>query len=255
MRQGKTNIISVQAACDQCEMLKNLKKETREKLLSEGMVREYKKGELIFQERENVNRVYFVISGYIALYRINHNHDKKVIFVYKNGAMVNEVVLERPIASIGCQALKDVVVLSFSRKSFLAMMEQDFELTQRVMGSATKKIRRLYRQLGNTSNMVPLENQVASKLWKLGRDFGVQKTITVQTDEGDQQRDVIQIDFEMKITFLADMVGAKRESVSRIIKRMAEKQLVTCRNGQFYIYDVARLQKIATAEKICEKES
>lgn len=234
--------MTVQNACEKCEVLRQLKPKTRELLVSNGILRQYKKGEFIFQEREEVTRIYFTVSGDVALYRINHDHDRKVIFVYGSGAMLNEVILEKPITSIGCQALKSVTVLSFPRKKLLEIMEQDFELTQRIMNSCTKKIRRLYRQLGNTTHMVPLEKQVASKLWKLGRDFGVKK-------DG-----ITQIDFDMSITFLADMVGAKRESVSRAVKKLSERGLISCKNGTFAVYDVEALEKFVKMEKSELKE-
>lgn len=52
------------------------------------------------------------------------------------------------------------------------MMEHDFEFTKAVMKSIGRKTRRLYRQLCNTSNTVHVDCQVASKLWKLARDYG-----------------------------------------------------------------------------------
>lgn len=228
--------MNIQEACKCCKVLKDLDEKTMERLTSVGMLRTYQKDELIFRQQEEVTRIYFVISGYVALFRINHNQDKKIIFLYSGGNMINEVILEEPVASIGCQAIKEVCVLSFSRHQLLSIMEQDFELSRRILWSATRKIRRLYRQLANTANMVPLEQQVASKLWKLGRDFGVEKA------------DGTQIDFDMTITFLADMVGAKRESVSRVVKKLGEQSIVSSQNRRVMIYDMEALKKVANRE-------
>lgn len=222
--------MTITEAYGKCDILKEIKPESAEKLISCSVLRKYRKNENIFRERESVNRFYFVISGYVGLYRINRNLDKKVIFVCGLGVMLNEVIAESPVASISCCALGEVTVLSVGRERFLEVMESDPKLMKLVMISSAKKIRRLYRQLGNTSNMMHLEEQVSSKLWKLAKDFGVKKG------------DYIKIDFDMSITFLADMVGSKRESVSRIIKKLTEKNLVKIERNRFLIYDAEGLK-------------
>ena len=51
-------------------------------------------------------------------------------------------------------------------------MKQDFKLTEVILYSMSKKIRRLYRQIKNT---VPtkMDKRVAAKLWKLSKDYGL----------------------------------------------------------------------------------
>ena len=95
-----------------------------------------------------------------------------------------------------------------------------------VMKSSVKKTRRLYRQLANTSNMVHVDCQVASKLWKLARDYGE------VTQEG------VKINFELSISFLADMVGSKRETVSRIVNRFCKEGLLKTRRNIFIVVDM-----------------
>lgn len=223
----------VRDVCENNRILSRSNPATMAKMLSYGLIRSYKKGELIFREREDVSQLYFLADGYAALFRINSNQDRKVVFVYGNHEMLNEVVLQEPIASISCVALSDVKVLIFSRKNFREMMEGDFCLTTAVMGSLSLKLRRCYRQLGNTPNTMCLDRQLASKLWKLGRDFG--------EDEDGKLR----IGFEITVTFLADMLGAKRETVSRAVSRFRKARMIALQKNALYILDPEALRLYA----------
>lgn len=229
--------MNVWDACGVCEILKSASPASRAKISSYGVLRRFKKDEIIFEDKGVVDRFVFVVSGYVAIYKVNRNLDRKVIFVYGQGVLLNEVMVSDPVASVSCVALREVQTLSFSRRQFLEIMEGDFAFTRLVMESMSLKIRRLYRQLGNTANMMKLERQVASKLWKLGRDFGVRKD------------DFIQVDFEITITFLADMVGSKRESVSRIIKKFSEQGIVRMERNTCKIYKLDELENIVLSER------
>lgn len=218
--------LTIAEACQVPKVLQDVGQATREKLITNGLIRSYKKGEIIFRDQQEVDRFYFVISGYVNLYKVNMKQSQKVIFIYGAGEMLNEVLIDRPKASINCEALSEVVTLSYSRKQLLEMMEQDFGLTLAIMKSSVKKTRRLYRQLANTSNMVHVDSQVASKLWKLARDYGE------VTEEG------VKINFELSISFLADMIGSKRETVSRIVNRFCKEGLLRTRRNIFIVVDM-----------------
>ena len=60
------------------------------------------------------------------------------------------------------------------RERLWTVMEQDPALTRAVVQSMALKIRRLYRQLKNTTNALSGEKRLAAKLFKLGRDYSVE---------------------------------------------------------------------------------
>lgn len=74
-----------------------------------------------------------------------------------------------------------------------------------------------------------LERKLAAKLWKLSRDFGV------ETPEG------IEIDFNIPITLLADMLGAPRETTSRLCNTLAEHGLMKIRRKRITITNPAAM--------------
>lgn len=194
-------------------------------------LRMYRKGEHLFFDRDTVSSIYFVVRGKAALYKLNHLYEKKTIFIYGPGQMLNEVILQSASASINCELIEDSCILSFPAGRFQVIMEQDFRLCKGVMDSMALKIRRLYHQLKNTSNTVRGDIRLAAKLWKLSLDYGC------PCPHGTL------IDIELSITYLAELLGSKRETVSRQVKLLGEKGLLIYQKNRFIIPDRDALKK------------
>lgn len=224
-------MISMQKALEIPEVLKDIKESTKEALLQCGILMELKSGQHIYRDRDEVSNVYFVIDGMVSIYKLNSIGEKKVIFAYGKGSMINEVILQGLQSSDCCEILKNAVILAVPKRRFLQLMEQDFRLNKAVLDSMAVKIRRLYRQLKNTTNAMLGEKKLAAKLWKLGRDYGV------KTSKGTV------IGLDITITYLADMMGSKRETVSRQLKKLTEKELVIYERNRFTIPDSDRLNR------------
>ncbi|MBR1623233.1 MAG: winged helix-turn-helix domain-containing protein, partial [Pseudobutyrivibrio sp.] len=101
-----------------------------------------------------------------------------------------------------------------------------------IFNSLARKTRRLYHQIGNTNGTYPLEKRLAVKIWKLARDYGK------NSEEG------VDIPFETTVTFLANMLGAKRETISRIISQLKKDGIIIHRNGFLTVPDMAKLREI-----------
>ncbi|GHV78879.1 Crp/Fnr family transcriptional regulator [Spirochaetia bacterium] len=199
-------------------------------LIPYGTIRRYQKGKHIFLERDTVSHFFCILEGIAALYKINSVDEKRGIFVLGSGAMLNEVILDGKPVSLNCEILKDATVLCLERNGFLNVCRKDFGLTKVVMDSMALKIRRLEHQLKNTSTNIRGDKRIASKLWKLSRDFGV------CCGRGTE------IDFDLTITYLAELLGSQRETVSRQVKLLTEQGLVIVGKSRFIIPDREKLQ-------------
>lgn len=213
------------------EVLCGIREATLKELAECGIVLEMRRGQCLFRDKEDVYHVYFVIEGLTSLYKINSLGERKVIFTLGKGKMLNEVILNGMPASIYCDVIQDAKILAFPKKRFWALMEQDNRLMRQVYDSMALKTRRLYRQLKNTTNAMRGDKRIAAKLWKLSYDHGK------KTEEG------IRIDLEISITYLADMLGSKRETVSRQVKTLTEMGLVKYEKNHFIIPDPNQLNQ------------
>ena len=77
------------------EVFKNLNEETYEKLGKILRRRELNKKEVLFLEREVVENVYFIEEGKISLFKITESGERKIIFILRNGQMINDVLIDK----------------------------------------------------------------------------------------------------------------------------------------------------------------
>ena len=215
---------------EKMELFNKISKNTKEALADFGESKCYIKGSHIFRDKEKVNKIYIVYSGKVALYKLNESAQKKIVFILSENSIVNAVVLDDLPASINCEVFEKAEILAFDKVKFEEVMKSDFELTKIVISSLTIKVRRLYRQLKN-STPIKVEKRVAAKLWKLSKDYGV------KVENGTL------IDLNVSITYLADMFGAPRETISRALKLLQEKDLIICEKKKIIIKDRDNLSK------------
>ena len=211
------------------EAFSNISSETIEKILNKSDVKNYKAGEILFKDKEEVSTIYFVIKGIVSLYKINECGQKKVIFMLGQGKIINEVILQRLPASINCEVFEKACILGINKDKLIELMKEDFDLCTSIIISLSSKTRRLYRQLKNTPSSVKIEKRLAAKIYKLGKDYGV------KCEEG------ILVNIDISITYLADLIGSQRETVSRTIKNLQEKNLIEYKNKKIYIFDLQKL--------------
>lgn len=215
---------------DNMELFNNICEDTKEALADFGETKCYIKGSHIFRDKEKVNKIYIIYSGKVALYKLNESAQKKIVFILGKDSIINAVVLDDLPASINCEVFEKAEILAFEKGRFEELMKSDFQLTKIVISSLTLKVRRLYRQLKN-STPIKVEKRVAAKLWKLAKDYGI------KVENGTL------IDLNVSITYLADMFGAPRETISRALKLLQEKDLIIFEKKKIIIKDRDKLSK------------
>ena len=195
------------------------------KALSEiGTLNCYLKNSHIFRERETVDNIYIVFNGKVAIYKINEDGHKKVVFILNRGTFINEAQLDNLTSSVNCEAFENCEILSFNKEKFMEIMAGDFKVTTIVINALAKKTRRMYRQLKNSTS-INIKKKVAAKLWKFSNDYGV------KVEEGTL------IDLSMSVTYLSEMFGIPRETISRALKILSEKNLIIQKNKKIIVVD------------------
>jgi CRP-like cAMP-binding protein len=210
------------------DIFKSLDNDTIIKLCEICNIREVKRGEQLFYDKYKANTIFVLLNGKAVLYKISEKAQKKIIFILGRGSLLNEVILDDLPASINCEIFEDGEVLCFPKDSFIKVMEKDFELTKIIVNSLAKKVRRLYRQLKN-STPIKVEKRVAAKLWKLAKDYGIRK------------KSGVEINLNISITYLADMFGTQRETISRALKVLQNEELIAINKKKFIVKDLDKL--------------
>ncbi|WP_315070545.1 Crp/Fnr family transcriptional regulator [uncultured Clostridium sp.] len=216
------------------EIFNNISESSLDELEEFGEIKKCKVGSHLFRDKENINTLYVVISGNVSLYKLNENGQKRVIFILGKGKVVNESMMDLP-ASVNCEIFEEAQILSYDKSIFLSIMEKDFDLTKNVMYSLDMKVRRLYRQLKNSTGVLKMEKKLAAKLWKLSKDYGV------KCDTG------VIINMNISVTYLADLLGSKRETISRSLKILSNEKLIEYDNKKIKVINQEKLSQFFKA--------
>lgn len=219
------------------ELFNNISTLSLHRLSSFGYIKSLKKNEYLFRDKDEVKCIYILASGKMALYKLSESAQKKVIFILGKNDIINAVIIDDLPASINCQCFEKAEILSFEKNKFMDVMKDDFELTKIVIKSLSIKVRRLYRQSKNSIS-IKIEKKLAAKLCKLAKDHGV------QVEEGTL------ININLTITYIGEMLGTPRETISRAMKVLESNNLIINKNKKIIIPSRGKLAAFFKENKL-----
>ena len=208
---------------ERIEVFQGILKNSINEIKNNSDIIELKKNKALYSDRQVLDYVYFLVSGNVSLVKSNENGENKVIFLLNSGAMINEPLMRKNTSGIECWGFEDAKILRISFKTFDKIMAKDYILTRNCM-LFMEKIRRLYRQLKNSTS-TNIEKKLAAKLYRLGTLYGIESI----------KDKFILINLNLTVTYLAKMLGYQRETVSRSIKLLSEKAIILLEDRKFYI--------------------
>ena len=209
---------------EKIEVFEGILKSSINEIKNNSDIIELKKNKALYADRQVLDYVYFLVSGNVSLVKSNENGENKVIFLLNSGAMINEALMRKNTSGIECWGFEDSKILRISLKTFDKIMSKDYILAKNCMLFMEKRIRRLYRQLKNSTS-TNIEKKLAAKLYRLGTLYGIENT----------QDKFILINLNLTVTYIAKMLGYQRETVSRSLKLLSEKAIILLKDRKFYI--------------------
>ncbi|SHE95050.1 cAMP-binding domain of CRP or a regulatory subunit of cAMP-dependent protein kinases [Tissierella praeacuta DSM 18095] len=213
---------------DNFKSWRNISKETKEKFLKNSTYMEYTKGTVIYLESEQNPLIYLISSGYIVLSKTSIEGKEKYLYYLSTGDFINQCAIDGKLTATTAKVVSDASLISIDKDILLKLMKEDFELNLLILTSLTHIIRRSQRQILNLG-IYNTSQRIASRLWKLSRDYG--KKID----------DYTLIDAPINQTDLSNMVGASRETVNRFLKELENKGIVILKGHSIIIIDRDRL--------------
>ena len=209
-------------------ILKDCKQDTCRDFIQYGKIVTYPRNRFCIRAREENSNIFFILEGKVQIYNLTKCGKKKILFVLGKHNIANESLVA-DFNTIFCETLEKCSFFVIRKDRMMQLMEQDFALTKNLFRYQERKLWRLGHQLKNTVGSIYLERKLASKLWKLARDFGI------PSEKG------IKIDMDLPVTFLADLLGVPRETASRVCGKLQDFGLIIMEKKKIYIPDPAKM--------------
>ena len=211
----------------------NLSDEDYEDLKIEHHYIEAPKGEYIYFEAYNHNRLYFIKEGYIKIGFIDNDGNEKVKEIIRKGEIFGQFSLERNnMHGEFAQAYKnDVSLCAFTIEDFEKLLKRKPELALKYSKQVGSKLRNIENRIMNLLNK-DVKTRLIHFLWQL-----VEQEIGESTAEG------FCIPNYLTHEDIANLIGSSRQTVTTMINELEAEKVVSYNRNQICFLDVKKLQK------------
>ncbi|WLD94763.1 Crp/Fnr family transcriptional regulator [Alkalihalobacillus sp. AL-G] len=198
-----------------------------DELEQKGVVREYKKHEILFHFGFPVDRIYLVKSGRIRLFLTSDDGKEKAIAIIgKNGLLGESCTYHEQTYICSAITATSATVIELKPATFHEVVFRNPRYTEQVLELMSAKIRLLTMQSLYLSFGSPLQ-RMCDALVHLGLTYGKKL---------DDDRILITISFTHQE--LADLIGATRVTVVNTLKDLMGQRLLSKENKYYVIDDL-----------------
>ncbi len=217
----------------QAPLFSALDDEAATALLSSMAETRLRRGEVLFREGDNGDKLYVILDGKVKLGRSSVDGRESLVAVMGPGQMFGELPLFDPgPRSTTVTAVTDVVFASLSHEDLLKWLEGRPAVA---LGLLSQLAARLRRSNDVVSDLVfsDVPGRVAKQLLELSDRFGR------------AAEDGVHVHHDLTQEELAQLVGASRETVNKALADFASRGWVRLEPRSVVIMDMERLSKRA----------
>ena len=189
-------------------------------------------GETLFEAGDRADRFFLVVHGQIKLSRLSPDGNEKVIEIIVGGHTFAEALMfqEKPHYPVSASALVDAELISFDSASFARMLRGSVDTCFLLLADLSQRLRGLIKEIDDISLQSGACRVAAFLLTRAPGD-----TLSFRLD--------------IPKGIIASRLSLKPETLSRIIRRMQDDNILSVSRDMITIMDKPALQDIA---EVCD---
>lgn len=222
--------------CEQCivrefSALKALSKEELVKMAHCKTSKVIKKGEVIFEEGENVNGIYCIKDGVCKLTKLSSNGKDQIVKLITKGELLGQrsMISDEP-ANLSAVALEDMQVCFIPKAEVMVFFDENNQFSKNVMKSICADLKDSDEVMVKMTQKT-VKERLASTLVHLQETYGVNEDLSLH----------IQLSREE----LASMIGTATESCIRLLSEMNKNGVIQITGKKITIRDLNQLKKLS----------
>jgi CRP/FNR family cyclic AMP-dependent transcriptional regulator len=193
----------------------------------------YRKGEYIFHQGDTGDAVFVLTEGRVKVIFASEDGDEMILATLQPPDVFGELALiDGGSRSASIQTLEPTTVLTLTRATLLDLMSRQPGVTDVVLRSLGKLVRRMIAQAGDLVFM-DLHGRVAKLLLRLIED------------PADHHGERLSLDLKMTQSDLAAMVGGSRQSVNQILRLFERRGYLGLEGQRLIVKDADALRRRA----------
>jgi len=222
--------------CEHCiirefSSLKALNKDEIQRLVDCKTSILIKKGEIIFEEGDNINGIYCIKDGICKLTKLSANGKDHIVKLVKKGELLGQrsMISEEPV-NLSAVALDDMQVCFIPRVEMMSFFDNNNQFSMNVMKAICNDLKE------SDDHMVAMaqknvKERLAETLLYLDESFG-------KNEDGS-------LHIQLSRDELAGMIGTATESCIRLLSEFNKLGLIELVGKKIVLKDYAKLKKMA----------
>jgi CRP-like cAMP-binding protein len=221
------------AVLSQIPLFRRVDAEDRERIAAVAQVREYDRGDRVFDEGDPSDFFFVVITGRVKVFKRAPNGNDIILEMFGPGGPLGAVATyeSRPYPA-SATAIEPTSCLQIPRQAFFALLEQHPSLVRGLLSSLSIRLVELTTRMAELTGG-RIEARFARLFLKLADQLGR------------QERGGTFIALPLSRQELADLTGTTIETSIRIMSRWGKDDVLRTEKDGFVLVDRAELEKNA----------
>ena len=222
--------------CEQCivrefSSLKALTKDELVKLSDCKTSHIIKKGEVIFEEGENVNGIYCIKNGVCKLTKLSANGKDHIVKLVTKGELLGQrsMISDEPV-NLSAVALEDMQVCFIPKSEVMGYFDKNNQFSMNVMKSICGDLKEADDHMVNLAQKT-VKERLAETLLYLCDTFGKNEDSSLKV--------------QLSRDELASIIGTATESCIRLLSDFKKLGLIELTGKKIVLKDINALKKLA----------
>jgi CRP/FNR family transcriptional regulator, dissimilatory nitrate respiration regulator len=211
-----------------------LPEEHMDAILAIAIEKKMDAGEQIFLEGDPANGFYMVAEGMVKIYKLSPGGKEQILHMFGPGEPFGEVpVFSGGVFPANAEAVKTSTMIFFPRKDFVGLIMENPLMALNMLAVLSKRLRHFTIQVENLS-LKEVPARLAGYLLLLAQEQNNTKNVTLKITKGQ----------------LAGFLGTIPETLSRMLKKMSDQNLIAVEGRKIRLVDYDGLIDLAETGKI-----
>jgi CRP-like cAMP-binding protein len=193
-------------------------------------VHQFRKHQTIFREGDPSEKFYVVVSGSVAVVRVNSEGRETILSLLKGNDFFGEMsIFDSVVRSAAVRTVTAAEVAMIDREDFMALLDHSPQIGRLLIIALADRLRAANALIASTTSQ-DIRSRLAALLLNLMERFG------------EPAPNGVRIALRLTNQEMANMIGTTRETVNRTLNRFWDERLIDMRTANVVIVEEEKLR-------------
>jgi CRP/FNR family cyclic AMP-dependent transcriptional regulator len=193
-------------------------------------VHQYRKHQTIFREGDPSEKFYIVVSGSVAVVRVNSEGRETILSLLKANDFFGEMsIFDSVVRSAAVRTVTAAEVAMIDREEFMALLDHSPRIGRMLIIALADRLRAANQLISSTTSQ-DIRSRLAALLLNLVERFG------------EHAPNGTRIALRLTNQEMANMIGTTRETVNRTLNKFWDERLIDMKTANVVVVEPEKLR-------------